>query len=265
MKIKLSTLPVALCATLVVALATNAYGQAKSVTYVDATDGASGNTTMTDGSTWTAGTNQYDPNGEWDVRAFGNDPNVDGVQDSANTIYQTQGSGATQDVHPLLTTLSGLDPNSPYRVYVYFWSDVSQWGLFAGLDPNNLSQYRAFGSNAAPATPNTTHYGPFDGTSTGYLLSGDPNEGTDVFTSSLVNISDGNRRLYEADLTADGLKTSDSSGEIKIYIDDQGAAYTDSNFRTWYDGVGYQLIPEPTSFALLFAGMAASVVFRRRI
>jgi hypothetical protein len=69
-------------------------------------------------------------------------------------------------------------------------------------------------------------------------------------------IGEGNRRLIQVYLG----QTSGTS--ISAYVEGEQVGTTD---RTWYDGIGYRQVPEPTSFALLFAGLTASFVLRRRI
>jgi hypothetical protein len=64
-----------------------------------------------------------------------------------------------------------------------------------------------------------------------------------------------NRRLWQIDLG------QVSGTGFSVYIDDGPAA--NSNERTWYDGVGYSLVPEPSSFALLGCAAAAFLARRR--
>jgi hypothetical protein len=60
-----------------------------------------------------------------------------------------------------------------------------------------------------------------------------------------VLIGEGNRIMLRADL---GLASATSSGEIRVWIDD--FANTTAGNRTWYDGVGYALVPEPSALVL---------------
>jgi hypothetical protein len=217
------------------------------ITYVDATDGVGGNTTLTNGNTWTA----IDPPGQgaagdgvWAERVFGN----------GATIFQNAASGTTDNAHRLLTTISGLSPGGVYDVYVYFWSDPSTWRINAGVTDSTLPQFAAQGGHADPTTANTTRLAPA-GTADGTLLTtpGDP------FTTAVM-IAEGNRRLYQGYL---GQDTADGSGLIQVYVDDDLPVQGDQNQRTWYEGVGYAAVPEPASVALLGLGGVA-VLYRRR-
>jgi hypothetical protein len=221
------------------------------VTYVDVTPGAGGNTTLTDGSQWDPLTADQGASGDglWAQRAFGN----------GATIFQNAASGNSDNAHRLRTTISGLAPGSPYNVYVYFWSDVSQWRINAGLGDIqvlDLPQFSAVGGHADPATANTTRLGP--GTSDNLaapVFSAVPGQ----FTTAVM-IGEGNRRLYQAYL---GIGTADAGGTIRVMVDDDPPVMADSNQRTWYDGVGYELIPEPATSAL--AGLALmGLAFSRR-
>ncbi len=209
------------------------------ITYVDATHGAGGNTTMIDGSVWNAATSATA--GEWLVRGFGNN----------TTIYENGGNEVAEtgdNAHPLRTNVSGLNADT-YDVFVYFWSDVPNngWRIRASLTEGD-GDWPLY----TPATEGVVQF--YDG--------GDAT----IFSSSLaenpftgdVMVAEGNRRLFQAHV---GTFTGT---EFSVFINDGPS--TTNNDRTWYDGVGYSVVPEPSTYAL-FAGLGvfALIVLRRRL
>jgi hypothetical protein len=214
------------------------------IVYVDATHGSSGNTAVAP----SAGGGVFNPSralnnqgpandGLWDVRGFGN----------GTTIYQNAGTTAAVDNAQRLVTTATV-PAGTYNVYAYFWSDSSNsWRLRAGLtDPGTeLPLY-------LPGDPGVTQfYTGADATVFSTTLLPNP------FTSSVM-IAEGNRRFFQIALG------TVSGSSIGVYADDFGAAQTAFNERSWYDGIGYELIPEPTSLALFGASLLA-LTFRRPI
>ena len=96
------------------------------ITYVDATDGAAGNTALAAGGVWTAAVDPAATGTDnlWRKRSFGN----------GASIFETSGQGTpTDDAQRLVTTISGLAPGQPYKLYAFFWSpnDVNQQWLLA--------------------------------------------------------------------------------------------------------------------------------------
>ena len=231
------------CAGCLVAASLVAHASA-AITYVDATDGAAGNTAVAPSAgggvfnTSGALNNQGPANdGLWDVRAFANN----------TTIYQNVGTGANSDNAQRLVTTTGL-ASGTYNVYAYFWSDNSNmWRIRADLadtSPGDLPLYMPGGAGV------TQFYTGADATVLSDTLAPNP------FTTPVM-IAEGNRRLYQASL---GQVTGTS---ISVYIDDGPA--TVFNERTWYDGIGYELIPEPASLSLLvMAGIGIAMSARRR-
>lgn len=210
-----------------------------SIVYVDATHGATGNTTLTDGSEWNPSTSDQGASGDglWAQRAFGN----------SATIYQNVASGGTDDAHMLKTTVSGLSSDT-YDVYVYYWSDTSDWRIQAGLASDSLTEFgfqtQTAGTTVYRAQDNTTAYS--------------DSLGVNPFTTAVM-LTEGNRTLVQAYL---GQVTGT---EISVFLDDSpDAATTGSDARTWYDGVGYEVIPEPATIGLLGVFGGGLFLFRRR-
>ncbi|WOO42045.1 BNR-4 repeat-containing protein [Rubellicoccus peritrichatus] len=192
------------------------------VTYIDAVaDPSLGtvNTVATSGdplSLW------YEPNGglsdnsDWARRtdaAFGNDGDI---------LQARNASGGFQE---LTTTISGLVSGQSYRIYAFFWDsqDPTQaWTLDAGLASNALSSY------TGPSSTNSI-------TAVGELASGL------VFDSAVDTFLGNDRDLYYASLgTAVAV-----DGEVEVFIDN--SLEGNNGRRSWYDGVGYELISDSSA------------------
>ncbi|NWK55596.1 PEP-CTERM sorting domain-containing protein [Verrucomicrobiaceae bacterium N1E253] len=187
-------------------------------------DATTANTTFGDGSAF-APIGGADTDGHWGSRTvFGN----------GGEIYTSR---ADEDSPELRTTISGLTAGT-YNAYAFYW--VAGW--VDGNDPTGNNQWDFA---AGLASGNTSEY----------LW----NEGTQTQASDFagtVMVEEGNRRLFMIDL---GNVAVDGSGELAIYIDDNPG----NDDRTWYDGVGYQTVPEPSSAALIGLG-GLSLILRRR-
>jgi hypothetical protein len=227
------------------------------ITYVDGTSGASGNTALAAGGVFSPplnGTTGLDD--QWEERTtFG----------SGGNIFESNGEAAGEDAPRLVTTISGLTTGISYDIYAYFWSpnDVNQaWGLRAGLvnSGGDLTLYGRDNSNVDTDT---------DGFQVTYDVIVPQVNSTAGFTVAPTLISEGNRLLWQAHL---GAGVADGSGQINVFIDDfamtglqappDGPATV--NNRTWYDGVGYAAVPEPSVVALGGLGLACLLAFARR-
>jgi len=215
---------------------------AQLITYVDATDGVAGNTAIAPsagGGVFTGIPQSNTANdGLWDLRAFGN----------SATIFQNAGTTANVDTNAvrLVTSVGGLSLNT-YNVYVYFWTDNSPtWRIGASLSDSvgQLTLYQ--GGNAGV----TQFYTGADATVLSTALAQNP------FTTGVM-VGEGNRRLLQA-----SLGTVTGTG-FSIFMEGD-RLMTGQMQRTWIDGVGYSIVPEPASAALLGLSVAALVAFRRR-
>ncbi len=236
----------------VVCLVAYVSGASAQVVYIDAD--VTTNTTLADGTPLVAGTHYYVTptsapsdtiaDGLWDVRQFANFGSI-----------ISSNNGASEDAPALRTTITGLTPGEGVAVYAYLWGGSNaDWRLRASLigpnddgtvngevdtmwstnySPNSgineasfVTQHVTSGANSGPLSTDTTGSDPAF-------------ENGGYFSSSIppVMTVEGNRSLYQASL---GTTLADSNGEVHVYIDDRAQA--SAGFRTWYDGVGYELV-----------------------
>ena len=195
------------------------------ITYVDAT---TANTTRWDGQPFAPaaeGTTGIDHN--WEVRTLGNNGNV----------FESNGEGGYPEDAPLLvTTLSGLVPDTQYVLYGYFWGTVANWRLKASADPADID------TNGTP-DDRTDDFLP-TAPATHFAAVGDANSTASVGRNASLSTFVANPLFTESDRTLKeaplGVATSDGTGSITVYIDD--LAYGDQPNRTWYDGVGFKQV-----------------------
>jgi hypothetical protein len=254
------------------------------ITYVDATDGAGGNTALAAGGVWNPTTSSTDTGVDniWRKRS--------GLA-NGGTVYEASGQGGPAGAPPsenaerLVTTISGLTSGQSYKLYAFFWSpnDINQqWLLRAGLTNsggdldswtrlnndavNNSAGVVVASGSSFPITPD--HLAPFpamgaaDFANPAALLSGTATQ------AGKTVIAESSRYLWQA---AVGTAVADANGEAKVYIDDYvlsgGIPPTGAqtvNNRTWFDGVGYELVPEPATLVVLFLGLPVLALGRQR-
>ena len=116
---------------------------------------------------------------------------------------------------PLLeTTIDGSTlEDGTYDVFAYFWSDVDEdWRVMAGLESDNLIDFRRYGSQLAEA---------------------------DQFAAiETVSAENNGLQLYRAYL---GREQIAGGADVNVFIDDW-QSLAGGAIRTWYDGVGYALV-----------------------
>ena len=165
---------------------------------------------------------------------------------SGGTIYES-GQGDGENSPEIVTTITGLAPNTAYTIYVHFWDGsgtAPDWNVRAGLSSNP-------GANTLFANP---------------ADAADISATPGVLASSL-SYSTAPTVFVEADRTMFaglvGEGTSNSAGELSVFVDDLPSTIGVNN-RSWYDGVSYEAVPEPSATALLALGGLLAARRRRR-
>lgn len=171
------------------------------VHYVDANNS---NTMFANGSplqTSTPAGGQGPDDNQWHLRTgFGNEGDV-----------LTSNESGSENAPMLKTTIEGLDEGT-YDVFAYFWSDNDEdWRLLAGLESDNLIDFRRFGSQHAAEE----QFAAID----------------------TVSANSNDLLLYRAYL---GRTEVAAGSSIEAFLDDWSTS--DNNLRTWYDGLGYSLV-----------------------
>lgn len=148
----------------------------------------------------------------------------------------------SEDVPTLKTTLTGLVSGETYNLFGYYWSQNQgagnpgqSWDARYSLDGVNFTVYNDL-DQAATATLGT--FAP------GFAPTETSGQGGEVL------------------LTQANLGTAVAvGGQIEIYFDDGPDPQ-----RTWYDGVGYEIVavPEPSTFICLFGAVGFLGLKRRR-
>lgn len=205
------------------------------VNYVDATvnntvGAASGLVDWNSGSSGT-GDGVTANDGLWKFRgSFGN-----------GGIWEATASSATaEDAVEIVT--SATVANGLYNVYVFYYAvnDTGDFPIRAGLasSPNSNDAFDRAGNK---------------GTAGGDALA------ELMFDTAPPSGTESRTLLY-------GLvgQANVTGGSLDVYIDDWPASATgSSNDRTWYQGIGYELVPEPST-SLLGALGALTLLLRRR-
>lgn len=143
-------------------------------------------------------------------------------------------AAGTEDATPRLVTTFTLPGEGQYNIYGYYYT-IGSWDASFTLGSGSATTYT--NSNGTNLAATTGH-----------------------FTEAVVVNAGGSIDLFEAslgvwDTTVNGLTVS-------VYIDDPETSGGDD--RTWYDGVGYEAVPEPSTTALLGLGGLALILRRRK-
>ncbi len=246
--------------------------QGVTITYVDAVVAGMSGTANTTGPVGTVNSATA-----WQIRGLNGGPatDVNNFSNGGSALqYNTNPINAANPT--LVTSVTGLNPLSTYRAYVFFWDDglvsatpafvpatsATAWDVNAKLSTD--ATYSAFNStDAGGSYIVTTDAGTVGGvTPTGAYTSLTFSEviGLNVLgqaADTYVDAYDGNRTLFAAALP------TLVSGVSSFSVDVQAGTFNAQ--RSWYDGVGYELIstvPEPSS--ALLGGLAAACLLRRR-
>lgn len=236
------------------------------VTYVGATllntDNAAGgaDSTWADGDDGTTGGTAADGTGGtadslWKYRSgFG-----------VGGIWEARGPGApSEDGVRLKTTIAVT--NGTYNVYAFFVAvTAGSEGNPAGGGVDNDMPIRAGNTSGSLELFDQLGSGSFS-TYTGYVAGTagkNALSGGDALTfASTPTRTDGTRDLLYGLLSTTQVVTD---GMLEVFIDDlPGGLAGSSDARTWYDGVGYEAVPEPSSTALLSLGGLALILRRRK-
>lgn len=192
------------------------------ISYVDA---STSNVTRWDGQSFNPaaqGNTTLDDN--WELRTFGNSGN----------IYESNADGP-EDAPLLVTTLTGLEPETEYALYAYFWHDGRNWRLKASADPATIRDNGTPTNLSDDFLPTNAHYNFSSANNAGRTATVAPPAIASNFAIAPL-LTEGNRTLRQAPL---GTATSDGDGNLAIFIDDLAGA-GEAN-RVWYDGIGYKL------------------------
>ncbi|MBK1855044.1 alpha/beta hydrolase [Verrucomicrobiaceae bacterium 5K15] len=217
----------------------------KVITYVDAQAGVDGNTResgkLQSDTSWVGIDSSLTNNTQWAERGTGLD-----------NYFQAMPDGDPSGIPQLTTTISGLTDGETYRIWAFFRdntgddsSSYQNWVLAAGLTESLETTYWA------PNQPQATHNGapPILGS-----------EGTGTITTSGVSevFSSDFRGTTPITLVNEGLTSENRLyavylGEVALSGDTEIDIYVDmlingnsSSTRTYYTGVGYELVSNTT-------------------
>ena len=209
------------------------------ITYVDAVEGPAGNT-LTTGSTladtsWVGPDEASDNRNQWNKREI--------EVTNGGSVFQAWTNPTP--VPELTTRIEGL-ADGTYLIWAFYWDQVqsnsNNWVLSAGLTSGNLTTY---------STPNEPAVA---GATTAGVT-----PATDLLFSNLAPVAADSTNLFGIEL---GTVEVAGGNPVEVFLGNNLA--TGFANRSWYDGVGYQLVSQNagqdlavTSFTQLGAGLWA--------
>lgn len=200
------------------------------VTYVD----ANFSTNTTPGGAVTTTVDGSD--NLWALRSFGTN----------GSIFEASGG---ENAPEIATTISGLISGGIYNIWVNFYdvsNDLNQnWPIRAGFNSGELTLF-ANGDDGGAAALDATPAG----LASGLIYLDEP------------RFTDGSGRLLYAGFLGSSMATV--NGEIVVFIDNMNVPGGGVNNRTWYDGVSYEVIPEPSTYAMMFGVLTLLYAYSRR-
>ncbi|MGB6221305.1 hypothetical protein [Haloferula sp.] len=202
------------------------YSARADITYVDAIEGADGNTyavgrPLADTS-WESGLDNPDPvEDQWTKRTS--------VGGNSSTIFQGRyvlGNG--DELPELATEITGL-ADGTYNIWVFYWDQVASasqnWVISTGF-----ASSETLISFSSPGQPQITGATPLSVSDAGAL----------AFTTDVAVIdgagSENERRMFGVNLGR--VKLSGGNSTVTVYVDN--LIGDGENNRTWYDGVGFE-------------------------
>lgn len=253
---KANPLTLAICTAM--ACAPVAHG---AVTYIDATMANTNNAAGGLDSTWLDG-NDGTTGGTVSDGAAANDGRwrFRGGFGSAGIFEATGSTTTAENAVMIVTSISGL-ADGTYNIYAFFRASSStgeNYNIKASLSPT-VGDSDIFRQNDTRGLTLGT-------------LGLDSSSSSFTFASGAAPVPNpGDTRALLYGMIGQAVVSGGDS--VNIYIDDLpalgyvgagagGGAGSESTVRTWYDGVGYELIPEPST--ALLTGLGALALLRRR-
>lgn len=197
------------------------------LTYVDASAGPSGNTTLADGSEFSPplnGTNGQD--GRWEQRT---------TLASGGSVFESGGEGA-ENAPEIRTRLSGLTPGAAYQIRAHFWDASPAWRIRAGFS-SNAGANTLFANTAEAA---------------GIGAAGAVAASTLAYSTAPTVFTEADRTMFAALV---GTAVASPDGVIDVFLDDAPPALG-ANDRTWYDGLSYEPAPLVNAITYVDASLA---------
>lgn len=227
----------ALSSALLALLGTSAHA---AITYVDAVEGGDGTNsgdtfetgTSPSSTTWVGPDATANSATQWNKRAFANN----------TTVFEGQADSGTPP--ELTTTITGL-ADGTYAIWTFYWdqteSGTQNWIISTGLTSGSLTTY------SSPGQPAVT-----GATTTGVTKASDL-----TFVGTPLTVDGTSRDMYGVLL---GEVVVSGGSAVNVFLGNDIS--TGNTNRAWYDGVGYEAVPEPS--AALLGCLGALMLLRRR-